>query len=157
VGNDREVVPTMYWFAVMCPGYLRCHSSILNFKNSPGMLRGTYEPLGSVIFPSKLRWHFPSRIYSITSGHCLIKCLTLPQKLQLVIALSLECRRSECQSCDQKCENAGDAMASEMRPRRLMRLSNLASNRAGAIGGSVLICEVSCDDDVPWRTNCAAS
>src|ERR1700728_1465044 len=147
MGNNCEGAPNMYWFAAMCSGYRRCHSSILNFKNSPGMLRGTYEPLGSVIFPSELRWHFPSRIYSIALGHCLIKCLTLPQKLQLAITLSLGCGRSECEYCDEKCENAGDAMASEMRPRRLMRLSNLASNGAGVIAGDESICDVSCNDD----------
>jgi hypothetical protein len=48
-------------------------------------------------------------------------------------------------------------MASEMRPRKLMRLLNLASDGAGAITKDQSICGVSCNDDVPWRMNCAAS
>ena len=59
--------------ALRCPGFLRCHSSILNFKNHPGMSEDMNKPVGRVIFPSKLRLHLPSRIYSTALGHCPIK------------------------------------------------------------------------------------
>ena len=70
---EFEVIPSIYPLDARCPGFLQCHSSILNFINLPGMSLDTKEPVGSAIFPSEVLLHLPRRIYSSASGHCLIK------------------------------------------------------------------------------------
>ena len=54
-----EVIPSIYPLDARCPGFLRCHSSILNFINLPGTSLDTKEPVGSAIFPSKVLLHLP--------------------------------------------------------------------------------------------------
>src|SRR5882762_2030376 len=140
-GNNCNVVPNIYLLALSCPRFRQCHSSILNFKNSPGMIRGTNEPLGSAIFPSELRWHFPSRIYSVASGQCLMKCSILPQKLQLASSALLRGERSFSES-----DRLGnDVRASERRLTRFARLLTLVSDAIGAeaIAGDDVISKAS--------------
>src|ERR1700729_2050057 len=81
-------IPLAKTLYIICPaanwlGLRQCHSSIQLCSHWPEISRGTYAPPGRITFPSLLRLHFPSLIYSNTSMQLQMKCSGDPQKLQL--------------------------------------------------------------------------